>query len=81
MDLLPSLQQKRQLFGYNPYGATNLTARHVVGPDQVGCALGPNQVDLGLSVPEHVNMGRRMVIDINDDTEAVGPQHGNHIME
>jgi hypothetical protein len=81
MDILPSPQQKRQLFGDNPHGATNLTARHVVGPDKVGSASGSNQIDLGFSVPEHVNMCRQMVIDVDDDTQAIGTQHGNHVIE
>ena len=69
------------MFGHDSYGATNLTPRHIVGPDQVGSVVGPNQVDLGFPVPEHVNMCRQMVVDVDDDPQAIGTQHGNHVIE
>jgi hypothetical protein len=81
MDFLPPPHQKLQLFSHDPHGATNLTARHVVGPDQFWSALRPNQVDFGFSVPEHVNMRRQMVIDVDDDTQAIGTQDDNHAIE
>jgi hypothetical protein len=81
MDVLPSLQQERELLGYDPHGATNLTAGHVVGPDQFGTSLGPHQVDLGFTVSEHVNMRRQMIIEVDDDSQAIGSQHSNHVIE
>jgi hypothetical protein len=58
MDFLPSPHQERSLFGYDPNGATSLPAGHVFGPDQFETALGPNKVDLGFPVPEHMNICR-----------------------
>jgi len=81
MDVLPSLQQERQLLGDDPDGAADLAARHVVGPDEVWSALGSDQVDLGFSIAEYVNVGRQMVIDVDDDAQTIGTQHGNHATE
>jgi len=52
-----------------------------VCPDEIGNASGPNQVDLGFPVPEHMNMCRQMIIDVDDNTQAVSTQHGNHANE
>jgi len=80
MDLLPSLQQERHLLGDNPHGPTNLATPHAVGPNK-GWSVDPDQVDLGFSVAEHVDMGRQMVIDVDDDAQTIGSQHGNHPLE
>lgn len=67
--------------GDDPHRAADLTTRHIVGPDKVWSALSSDQVDLGFSVAEYVNVGRQMVIDVDDDAQAIGTQHGNHTIE
>ena len=54
---------------------------HVAGPNQVRRALKSNQIDFCFSVTEHVNMSRHVIIDVDDDAQALGTQHGNHVSE
>jgi hypothetical protein len=81
MSILPSSQQKCQLLGYDPHGATNLSTCHVLSPDQVRRAFGSGQVDFCFSIAEHVNMCWQMIIDVDDDAQTIGTQHGNHEVE
>jgi hypothetical protein len=81
MDVLPSLQQEHALLRYNPHGATDLAAGHVVGPDQHETSLGAHQVDLGFTTSEHMNMRRQMIIKVDDDAQALGSEHSNHVMK
>ena len=65
------------MLGDDPHGAANLAARHVIGPDQVWRAVS-DQVNFGFPVAENVGMGWQMVVDVGDDAQAIGPQHGDH---
>jgi len=67
MDVLPSRQQHCLLSRHQPQSTTDLKPRHVGCPNQICAAVGPKQIDLGLSVAEHVNMGWQMIIGENDN--------------
>jgi hypothetical protein len=58
MHVLPSGQQQGLLLGDDPHGAANLAAAHAIDPDQNGDAVGAEQIDLGLAVTEHMDVGR-----------------------
>jgi hypothetical protein len=78
MDILPSGEQQRLLFDHNPYGAAHLAAVHALGRDQLGCTTSADEIDLGVTVPEDVDMRRFMVIDKDDDTETTSTDSGDH---
>jgi hypothetical protein len=44
----------------------------------VPALLRPEQIDLGLSVPEDVDMGWRVIIREDDEAQPGDPQDGNH---
>ena len=65
------------MFENDPHRATHLAARHALGPDQVRRAVGTQQIDLGLTVTEDVDVRRRVIVDENDDAPAMGAKYGD----
>ena len=49
------------------HGAADLAAAHSVSPDQCRGTVGPEQVDLGLTVTEDVDMSRLVIVDEDDN--------------
>jgi hypothetical protein len=78
MDVLPPGQQRRLRLGNNPHGATNLAAGHAIGPDQLRRSARASQVDLGLTVTEYVDVGRVVIVNEDDHTQAFGAQNSDH---
>jgi hypothetical protein len=78
MDVLPSLQQKTLMLDHDPHCASYFAAGHSVGPKQIGRILCPEQVDLGLAIPEDMDMRRLVIIDVDDHAQTVGTQHSDH---
>jgi hypothetical protein len=78
MNALPSDQQHYARFYDHPHGSANLAAGHAVCPNQFWHAVGTGQVDLGLAVTEHVNMGRMVIVNEDHHSQAFGTQDGNH---
>ena len=65
----------------DPQGAADLAPGHSIGPDQLGHASDAAQADLGLAVAEHVDMSRLVVVGEDDHAQALGAQHGDHVVE
>jgi hypothetical protein len=65
MNVLPLGEQQRLLLDNDPHGATGLAARHAIGPDQIRGAVGAQQIDLGLTVAENVDVHRWVIIHEN----------------
>jgi hypothetical protein len=78
MNVLPSSQQKRQVLADDPHGAADLPTRHVFGPHEARPAVRADQVDLGFSIPEYVDVRRQMVVEEDDDAKTIGTCHGDH---
>jgi hypothetical protein len=74
MDILPALQQESLLPGGNAHRSTNLVGAHRIGPDQGGGTIGTDQVDLGLAIPEAMNVGRQRVVNENHYAQTVDAQ-------
>jgi hypothetical protein len=76
MDVLPPGKQQRLPLDHDPHGTAHISAGHVLSPDQVGDAIGTEEIDLGLTVTEDVS--RHMVVDEDDDAEAMRTKHSDH---
>jgi len=49
------------------HGTAQIVRRHAFGPNKGRKTIGPDEVDPGLSVPEHMHMGWFVVISEDDD--------------
>lgn len=78
MDLSPTCEQGFLLFGHDLHGAAHIAALHAFYGHDLWPAVGSQQVDLGVSVAEHVDMGRRMVIDEDDEAQAMRAVDSDH---
>jgi hypothetical protein len=81
MNVPPPGQQYRPSLANDPHRATHLAARHTIGPDQVRRAIGTQRIDLGLTVTEDVDVRRRVIINENDDAQAMGAKDGDHSLD
>ena len=64
--------------GYEAHGPAHPTTGHSISPNERRTTLCPNQVHLGLPVTEDVDMRWLMIVQVNDDAQAIGTQHGDH---
>ena len=78
MNVLPPSQQQRLLLGNDPQSTADLAAGHAVGPDQFRRATGTEQVDLGLTVAEDMDVSRPMVVDEDDHAQAMSTKHSDN---
>ena len=62
------------MFGNDLHGPPNITPLHAFGPNQ----LGPNQIYFDLAIPKYMHMGRLVVIDKNDNPQALGAVYRDH---
>jgi hypothetical protein len=77
MNVLSSRQQEHLLLDHDAHGAPNLSAGHVIGPDQVRGTTYPEQVYLGFTVTEYMDVGWLVVVGEDNHPQAVGAQHGH----
>ena len=54
------------------------TSPRFIPPDQLRRAIGGREVDLGLAVTEHMNMGGLVVIEEDNDAQSVNSKDGDH---
>jgi len=66
------------VFGHDLHRASDIAAFHSLGPDQLRRAIGDREVDLGLAVTEHMNMGGLVVIEEDNDAQSVNSKDGDH---
>jgi len=78
MDISPTCEQGFLLLRHNLHGAAHIAAFHAFDGHDLWLAFGSQQVDLGVSVAEHMHMGWRMVIDKDDEAQAMGAVNGDH---
>jgi hypothetical protein len=48
------------------------------GAPRLHPAIGTQQIDLGLTVTENMDVRRLVIVNENDDAQAVGTKHGDH---
>jgi hypothetical protein len=78
MDVFPSLPQERLLLNNKAHSASDLAARHALGPEQDRCAFRTGQVDFSLTVAEDMDVRWRVVVGVDDDTHTIDAQHSDH---
>ncbi len=66
------------LIGDDLHGATNIASLHAVDPRQRGDAVRSDQIDLRLSVAEHMDMGRLVVVREYDEAQPASAMNRNH---
>jgi len=66
------------LVDHDLHGAAHIAALHAFNRHDPGAAVRGDQVDLDVTITEHVDMGRLMVIDKDDKPQAVGPMDRDH---
>ncbi len=71
MNLAPPLQQIALLLLDDAHRPPNAGAGHADSEHQLGIAIAAGEIDFGFAVTEHVDVGRLMVIDKDDDPQAV----------
>jgi hypothetical protein len=59
------------------HGPPNLTSGHAFSPDQFRRTICTQEIDLGLTITEHMHMRRSMIIDKDDYAQTIGTQNGN----
>jgi hypothetical protein len=78
MYLSPSLQEVSLLFLHDLHGPPDIAAGHADSEDQLGLAGGADEIDLGFAITEHVDMRRLVIVDEDDEAQAVSAVHGDH---
>jgi hypothetical protein len=78
MDILPPGQQHRLLFNHDPNRAADPGSGHAISPNQFRSSACSEQIDLGVTVTEDVHVSRLVIVDEDDNAQAVGMQDGDH---
>jgi hypothetical protein len=55
------------------HGTAQIVRLHAFGPNKGRKTIRPDEVDLGLSVPEHMHMGWFVVVSEDDDAQTMRP--------
>ncbi len=66
------------MLGDQAQGATHLGPVGPVGPDQFRRSAATDEIDLHLAIPEHMHMRRQVIVEIDDDAQSVGAEHGDN---
>ena len=59
------------------HGVADIAALHAFDGHDLRCAVRPDQVDLRVPVAEHMNVGRCVIIDKDDEAQAMGAIDGD----
>jgi len=78
MNFSPSIEEESAVLGDDRHCASNFTALHADGPHKVRPIIWTGKIDLGLSVAEHVHMGRLVIIGEDHDTKSIATKHRDH---
>jgi hypothetical protein len=65
------------LFDHNLHRVAHVAALHPFDGHDLRRAICAKQIDFGVPVSEHMDMGRRVVIDEDDEAQAMGAVDGN----
>jgi hypothetical protein len=79
MNILPTCQQHRPLLDHDPHCLPNISPGHALSLDQLGDTACATQIDLGLAITKHMDMGRHMIVHKNDHAQATGSEYGDHL--
>ena len=78
MDIPPSGQKVVASLCYEANRLTDFRAFHSLGLDQLRPITGADEIDLCMTVAENMHMGRFVVVEVDDDPQAVCPEYGDH---
>lgn len=78
MDLPPSGQKVVASLCYEADRLTDFRTFHSLDPDQLRPITGADEIDLRVTVAEDMHMGRFVVVEIDDDPQAVCSEYGDH---
>jgi hypothetical protein len=76
MDFPPFGKKQLLLVADQLHGALQIGRLHVFGPDKGRGTVSPDQVDLGLTVSEHMHMGWFVIVVEDDDAQTMRPIAG-----
>lgn len=66
------------LLDNDSHSAANLAAVHTVSSNQFRGAVSTEQIDLGLTVTEDVDVSRPVIVGEDNHAQALGTKHGNY---
>jgi len=76
---LPPLGKKRFLLVADQlHGATQITGLHVFSPDKGWRTVRSDQVNLGMTIAEHMHMGGFVIVCEDDDAQPMRPMDRDH---
>jgi hypothetical protein len=70
MYLSPPREEHALILRHNPHRAPNLVSLHSFDSDQLGPSVCPEKIDLRMTVSEHMDGCRFMIVDENRHAEA-----------
>jgi hypothetical protein len=63
------------------HGAPQIVGLHIFSPNKSWRTVRPDQVDLGMTIPEHMHMGWFMVVCEDDDAQPMRSIDRDHAEE
>ena len=78
MDIPPSGQKVVASLCNEANRLTDFSTFHSLDPDQLGPITGADEIDLRVTVAEDMHMGRFVVVEIDNDSQAVCSEYGDH---
>jgi hypothetical protein len=78
MDLPPSSQKVAASFCNEADRLTDFRALHSLDPDQLRPITRADEIDLRVTVAEDMHMSRFVVVEIDDDPQAVCSEYRDH---
>jgi hypothetical protein len=78
MDSPPSDQKLFLSLRDNFHRAPHVATFHAFGPNQFGAAVAADEIDFDLPIPEHVNVRGFVVVDENDNAQALRAKYCDH---
>jgi hypothetical protein len=78
MEVLPPFEQAVAMVGDKRHRTPDLVSLHAIGSNQLGRSVRANEVDLGLSVPEDMDVSGFVIIEIDNDLKSMRAQDRHH---
>jgi hypothetical protein len=78
MNVPPACQQVVKLLDDNPHCAANVAALHAFNGHNLKHAINAKQVYLGVTIAEHMDMRRLVIINENNDVETICSMDRDH---